>query len=151
MKKMYSILISLVLVLGVFSTIAYAQSGSHEKIDLTAFSLEELIELNDDVHAELADRLHLIEDTLIGRSEYIVGQQVKPGIYTLTVAESNMYEEGGENNSILVQDINDSKYLSTTYDAPVGGKVVLVLEEGQKLRISGCTCYLAISNPIWAP
>ena len=72
MKKVYSVIIALVLIVGVFSTIAYAQSGSHETIDLTEYSLEELIELHEDVRAELIDRLHLNEDALIGRGEYVV-------------------------------------------------------------------------------
>lgn len=150
MKKIYSILISFLLVVGFFSTVAYAYSGSRDTINLSDYSLDELIELHEEVRNELADRLHLNDDTLIGRSEYIVGKDIKPGIYTFTVAESDI-EDGEIDNLIFVQDLSTSKYPSTSYDVPVGERVVLSLEEGQKLIIQGCACYVSINNPIWAP
>ena len=151
MKKVYSVLIALILILGLFSSIAYAQSGNHDKIDLTDYSLEELVELNEEVHAELTERLYLGDDTLIGRSEYTVGTQIKPGNYTFTVVETESYDDGEPDNFIFVQDISSKEYPSTTYNAPLGGKVVLTLKEGQKLIISNCVCSVTVSNPIWAP
>lgn len=148
MKKVYSVIIALVLIVGVFSTIAYAQSGSHETIDLTEYSLEELIELHEDVRAELIDRLHLNEDALIGRGEYVVGKDIKAGTYTFTVTETD-YDDGEAENGFYVK--NEDGHYETTYNVPVGEKIVLSLTDGQTLTIHKCICYVTISNPIWAP
>ena len=149
MKKVYSVIIALVLIVGVFSTIAYAQSGSHEKIDLTEYSLEELIELHEDVRAELIDRLHLNEDALIGRGEYIVGKDIKAGTYTFTVTETD-YDDEEIDNAFYLQN-SDGTYAATAYDIPIGEKTVLSLTDGQTLKIQRCVCVVTISNPIWAP
>ncbi len=149
MKKVYSVIIALVLIVGVFSTIAYAQSGSHEKIDLTEYSLEELIELHEDVRAELIDRLHLNEDALIGRGEYVVGKDIKAGTYTFTVMETD-YRDGEADNAFYLEN-PDGHYASTAYDVPIGEKTVLSLTDGQTFSIVGCVCCVTISNPIWAP
>lgn len=149
MKKVYSVIIALVLIVGVFSTIAYAQSGSHEKIDLTEYSLEELIELHEDVRAELIDRLHLNEDALIGRGEYVVGKDIKAGTYTFTVMETD-YRDGEADNAFYLEN-PDGHYAATAYDVPIGEKTVLSLTDGQTFSIVGCVCCVMISNPIWAP
>ena len=153
MKKVYSVIIALVLIVGVFSTIAYAQSSSHEKIDLTEYSLEELIELHEDVRAELADRLHLREENIIGRGRYVVGVDIKAGTYVLTVKETKTDGNGNPTNSIKLFDVLEdgrTELFWINEDIPIGEHAIVSLADGQLICIS-CVCYLSVDVPNWAP
>ena len=134
-----------------FSSIAYAQSGTHEKIDLTDYSLEELVDLHNDVRAELADRLHLNEDSIIGRSCYTVGRDIKAGHYTFTVAETEESSSGNPNNYFEIYDPETQDILYNCLNTPVGATIVVSLTDGQEVEFSRFTCYVSVSNPVWAP
>ena len=143
MKKVYSILIALILVLGLFSSIAYAQAVDHDKIDLSNYSDEELSNLYAQVADEMIKR-DLLKQHLYSKGEYIGGEDLPAGRYVVSAVDVfdssigpyiqwTIYEWG-------VDKYDESKHTwnqlgwDSVHEA--GQKTTFKLEEGQKLTIS---------------
>ena len=120
------------------------------------YSLEELLALYNAVRTELSSRLDLVDNnSLIGRGTYDVGKDIKAGTYVLTIYETDTYSDSDPNNSFRVFPLDENgeegSYLMWETGIPVGEHIVISLSEGQRLKISGCVCTIAVSEAVWAP
>ena len=156
MKKILTVVIALVFIISIFSIGAYADNA---EIDLSEYSLEELLALYNAVRTELSSRLDLVDNnSLIGRGTYDVGKDIKAGTYVLTIYETdyyNSFDPPRPNNSITIYLLDENgeegSRLMWETGIPVGEHIVISLSEGQRLKISGCVCTIAVSEAVWAP
>ena len=116
MKK--ALLITLVLLL-LFPIVSMAA----QKIDLSTYTVEELIELKTAIDSELIDR-GATKSANIPTGDYVVGQDFPAGTYTITTSEY-----------MVAITLNDYEELYTvTPESPVGR---VVLEDGVKFSTTG--------------
>lgn len=141
MKKVLGLLLAVVMSIGIAGTCFAAD------VDLKSMSIEELIALRDEVIAEINEKVNPVDD-VIGAGVFVVGTDIKEGIFNLTVISDTfgavklyeskeMYDEG---ETIL-------------WKNPAQGDMVTVnLHEGMVLEIGGFSCSIVEQvKPSWAP
>ena len=126
------------------------KTATSPAIDLSSLSLEDLLQLHNDVRTEINNRLYLQDNTLIGRADYLVGRDIKPGTYLFTVVDSDKGKSGDIWNQIIIYD-SDGEVFYVENFSQVGSTKVFALSDGQELSIAGCTGYLSECSPDWAP
>lgn len=157
MKKVLSLLVALLLV----CTAAYAEAP-----DLSAMTLEELVELHKLLDAELVARNAGAHST-ITEGMYTAGKSIKPGTYKITCTE--VYGEEGctihtfesEDNYSLYElgmgygyggsyDSLMNAYLVYSGNIEVGKSITVQLTEGMVLHIEGGSGEIHTLNADWA-
>lgn len=132
--------------------IAIPVFASTAGIDLTTMSLEELIQLRNDVDTEISSRISSNNDTMY-QGAYVAGKDIAIGRYTFTALETS-YLELFDTNDNFKSYRKDYKEEDRAYynQMKEGDVVTLNLEEGQVVNISrGSGLVTAISSPSWAP
>lgn len=125
MKKM----IALVCVLVMMPCMAMAE------IDLSGLSVDELIALRTQIMSELFSRGE-IKEAKVPAGEYIVGEDIPAGAYTVTTS-----------SMMLMVAVDDGmSAIHTLMNGDSIGK--LVLEDGQKLQINGGAAVFSVYQGI---
>lgn len=65
--------------------------GENIGLDLSAYTLDELLEIRDSINSEINDRLADTSSDEIYQGEYVVGVHIKSGAYLLGGASDNGY------------------------------------------------------------
>ena len=141
MKKM----LSLVLAIGLASIPVVAESPS---VDLSAMTLDELVELRDRVNLEIDLRVSG-PDSTIGRGTYIAGDMIAAGIYEFIPTEVEF--RGYSYCSLYVMDGTSDEIITSASSIPVGGGVIFKLREGDILKISEGSGILKKADKTWIP
>lgn len=123
--------------------------------ELASMSYEELIQLYVQVSDELNSRIRMAGTNRIGRGEYIVGKHIKPGTYDFICTETDVTDYGPKNYLTIYQlDDNGNPIGGSIWQSnhtKVGGHVTLILEEGTRLDIDGCSGELFEMTASWIP
>ena len=149
MKKM----LSLVLAIGLASIPVVAESPS---VDLSAMTLDELVELRDRVSFEIDSRIYS-DNSVIGSGEYTVGTLIAPGIYEFTATEVQYYDFISGTDSICnltVYEIDaDGNRVEKTciYHVRQSSVTIIELRDGEIFEISGGSGILRKANRTWMP
>lgn len=129
MKKILALVLALLLMSGV---------ALSEELNLQAMTDEQLMEYYTQIVTELMNRGILNEHLYVG--EYIVGEDLEPGRYVLSVVEAyeNKYENAYIEYQVLEYNASSGKWDRLTFVDlyHVGEKTSVTLKEGQKLKIS---------------
>lgn len=130
------------------STIGWA-----EEIDISSYTLDQLVELRDEINELLAEKMG--ESTTIGAGSYRVGTDIKPGYYEIACSKNASYGfinveiypsqedyDNGENR----QSVSQIRYDENT-DNPEHATVNVV--EGDILVLSGDGVIESTVKPSW--
>lgn len=143
MKK----ILSFVVVMMLFSISAFAVGENIEQ-DLSAYTLEELTELRNSIDAEINNRLSDFSSDLIYMGEYVVGIDIKSGIYLLEGASDDEYfsfdlyaDKDKERNDLICSEILSD-----------GEQYYVELTDGMLLSVdNGKGTVIPWTKPSWAP
>lgn len=142
MKK----ILSVILAIGLASSPVVAESPT---VDLSAMTLDELVELRDRVNFEIDSRI-CVSDSTIGRGIYTVGVSIAPGVYEFMATEVEM--GAGSECRIYVYGADDKENPKIgIYDIPVGSPSVIELIDGDTLEIRGGSGFLKRADKSWMP
>ena len=165
MKKLVSLLLVLVLVLAALPAAAFADS------DLSRYSNREIQQLYEAIRQEMISRgLPLQKDITLREGQYVVGEDIQPGTYTVTCTEtfgdtygglySSLGELYGGSDSPLgglmgslggmmgdivnaeVEIIGDYGRILKSYELKAGESIRLTLSENTALQITDGSCTL---------
>ena len=134
MKKIFSFIVAI----GLASIPVVAESPS---VDLSAMTLDELVELRDRVNFEI--------DSSIGRGKYIAGEMIAAGIYEFIPTEVEF--RGYSYCSLYVRDGTSDEIITSISSIPVGSGVIFKLREGDILEISEGSGILKNADKTWMP
>lgn len=141
MKKIICLFLVFVMVLSFSGTIFAAG------IDLDSMSIEELVELRDNVINKLNELLNPVND-VIGVGTYLVGRDIKEGVFAITVRE----DESGSYKIFETPEKHEAgEYFA--WENVWGNDVVTVnLKEGMVFCILGWSGSIVEEvKPSWAP
>lgn len=142
MKKIFSF----ILAIGLASIPVVAESPS---VDLSAMTLDELVELRDRVNFEI-DSLVYSGDSTIGRGTYTVGISIAPGVYEFMATEVEI--RAGSECYIDLYGVEDKENPKTEiYDILIGTSVIIELVDGDTLEIRGGSGILKKAEKTWMP
>ncbi len=162
MKKLFSALLVLCLVLCLF-TVSASAAGS-----LSSYSDTQLKQLYEAVKEEMVKRgLPLVQEITLREGKFIVGQDIQPGTYTIQCTETfgdtygGAYSSlggmfGGELGDLMgslggmmgdlinteVEIIGDYGTVLKSFELGVGDSAQITLSAGTALQISDGTCVL---------
>lgn len=145
MKK----ILSFILALGLASIPVIAESPS---FDLSAMTLDELVELRERVSFEIDSRIYG-GDSTIGRGEYTVGISIAPGVYEFTATEVEYYDEDSQcylTVYTVTEDGERSERLSITH-IPVSTISIIELKSNEILVIENGSGVLKKAEKTWMP
>lgn len=141
MKKIFSFIVAI----GLASIPVVAESPS---VDLSAMTLDELVELRDRVNFEIDIRVSG-SDSSIGRGKYIAGEMIAAGIYEFIPTEVEF--RGYSYCSLYVRDGTSDEIITSISSIPVGSGVIFKLREGDILEISEGSGILKNADKTWMP
>jgi len=149
MKKILAAVIVFVML---FSMVVMAEPAEEKgkdagKIDLSVMTLEELISLKNSVMAEISGRTD-IDNDIIGIGAYLVGRDIKEGVFTIIIDEN-----AAGSYKIFNSEENFANAEQFSWENTQAGDVITVnLKKGMVLELLGC--YGTITEqaaPSWAP
>ena len=117
-----------------------------EEIDLSAMSLDELVELQMRVHSEIAARTAASED-IIREGQYTVDQGIAPGNYEFTCTKKR---ETNSSEFAAISLHQNNNLIQFIRDLSVGDVVYLHLESEMILEISNCEGTLSVAAHAWS-
>lgn len=164
MKKLFSTLMILALILAMLSATAFAAGV----LDFTEYSDKELQQLYEAVRDEMINRnLPLAQELTLREGKFVIGQDILPGTYTIKCTETfgdtygDLYsslggmfndELGGLMGSLggMMSDIvnaqvviiGDYGNVIKSFELRVGDSTRITLTEGTALQVSDGTCVL---------
>lgn len=149
--------------MGIFLTavliFALSISGIAEVADLTNMSLEELINLRDDIGLEIDHRMGYdtgnpgFSDDKIGEGKYIVGKDIIEGRYDLICTISDMDDDGDARFYVSVRESTDegANLVDEFMFIPEGTMITFDLKEGNVLELRNGSGIIRQSSHSWAP
>lgn len=118
------------------------------EIDLSSFTTDELVALRNQLNEEIKARVNPVEGEMIGAGAFVVGTDIKAGVYDLTISCDDVC-------SVKLFEDRDKMVANDTllWANPDDGEVVTVnLHDGMVMVIGSCTAIInEQAKPSWAP
>ncbi len=141
MKK---ILATLLIVCTLFTTTVYAAS-----VDVTSMTTDDLLELKEAINSEILKRFGTEGDSIY-TGKYIVGEDIKSGMYVITFPSKNSDYDYGQ---VIVYPTVECEWSDReVITLRIGEEGYLELNDGNVIDVSYLTGVIRpITKPSWAP
>ena len=141
MKKIIVAIVVMILL-----SVSAVAIGENIGLDLSTYTLDELLEIRDSINSEINERLVGTSSEEMYQGEYVVGVHIKSGAYLLGGASDNDYFSFFLYNDEVEGEIICNESLS------YGDQYYIELTDGMMLEVySGKGTVTQWAKPSWAP